>query len=610
MKKRISLPDEHHLTLLGRLASLRYIRPLISLIVEASPPLVLASVTLRIFKALTPIAALWIPKLILDRLVHRVVHHTGSLNEILNLLALELVVAALSDILGRCNTLCDSLLGDRFTNLVTVKLMRHASTLDLPFFEDPVFYDKLDRARKQTTGRLTLLAYLLNVCQDTVTLIVFSVGLLFWSPWLMVLLLLSVLPSFLGETHISTLAYSVTYKKTPQRRILDYLRLLGSSAQTAREIKIFGLGDHLIGRYRNVSEDIYSENKRIAIRRAAEGSLLNIVSTFGYYAAYAVTILHAAAGSISIGTFAFLTGSFARSRTLIERIFDNVNDISDQAVFLKDLFDFLDLRPTIRAASKAKQIPRPIQKGFEFRNVGFAYAGSQRMVVKNLNFRLLRGEKVALVGENGAGKSTIVKLLTRLYDPTEGQILLDGIDLREFDPAELHSQIGVIFQDYIRYDMPARENIGFGRLEWMQDDERLHIAAHKGLATELIGRYAKGFDQMLGRRFEGGVDLSGGEWQKLALARAYMRDAQLVILDEPTATLDARAELQIFRRLAKMTEGRMAVLISHRFSTVRMADRILVLADGEIKEEGTHKELIDLNGPYAELFELQAAGYR
>jgi ATP-binding cassette subfamily B protein len=602
-------PDED-ITWRARFASLHNVRPLFAMVWETSPPLVFATVCLRLLRAVLPLAMLWVPKLILDAVVAFVSHGTGNLNRIWKLVAIELGLAILNDILGRVNTLCDSLLGDRFTDLVSVRLMRHATQLDLASFEDPVFYDKLERARRQSTGRLTLLASLLNMGQDMLTLISLSAGLIIFSPWLMVLLVAAVIPAFLGETHFTQLSYSVHYRWTPQRRMLDYLRFLGASAQSAKEVKIFGLGGHLAQQYDEIAHGIYLENKQIAIKRATVGSLLNVVSTGGYYGAYVVVLAKTLAGAISIGTFTFLTGAFSRSRMYIERILSGFNDISEQAIFLKDLFEFFEMQPTIRSLPDSIPAPRPIRQGFEFRNVSFGYPGSDKLVVQNINFRLHPFEKVALIGENGAGKTTLVKLLARLYDPASGQILLDGIDLREYDVEDLRREIGVIFQDYIRYDMLARENIGFGKVESMDEQPRLDTAAHKSLAKGLIDRFPKGYDQMVGRRFEGGVDLSGGEWQKLALARAYMRDAQLLILDEPTATFDARAEYEVFQRFAELTRDRMAVLISHRFSTVRMADRILVLAGGEIMEQGTHQQLVALGGRYAELFELQAAGYR
>ena len=593
-----------------RLASLRNIRPLLGMVWSTSPPLVSVTIALRLVRAMLPLAMLWVSKLILDAVVAWIKRGNGNATHLWKLVALELGLAVLSDLLARANSLADSLLGDRFTNRISVRLIEHATQLDLASFEDPVFYDKLERARRQTTGRIGLLAAVLNVGQDTLSLISLSAGLIVFSPWLMILLIAAVIPAFLGETHFTTLAYSVLYRWTPQRRLLDYIRLLGASSQSAKEVKIFGLGGHLSERYREVSDRIYEDNKKVAVKRAGVGFLLNLISTGGYYGAYAVVLIRTLAGAISVGTFTFLTGAFSRSRRYIERILQSFTDISDQALYLKDLFEFFEMQPAIRSAPSALPAPRPIRDGFEFRNVGFAYPGSSHMVVENINFRLASQEKIALIGENGAGKTTLVKLLARLYDPTAGQILLDGMDLREYDVEDLRKEIGVIFQDYMRYELLAKENIGFGKIEDLADHARIEIAAQKSMASQVIGKLPNGYDQMIGRRFDGGVDLSGGEWQKFALARAYMRDAQLLIFDEPTATLDARAEYEVFRRFAELTKGRMAVFISHRFSTVRMADRILVLQDGRIREQGTHNQLVALGGQYAELFELQAAGYR
>jgi ATP-binding cassette subfamily B protein len=610
MHPPVSRKPDGEATWRTRLASLRNIRPLLGMVWDTSPSLVAVTIALRLVRALLPLAMLWVSKLILDGVVAWIKRGSGNAANLWKLVALELGLAVLSDLLGRANSLADSLLSDRFTNRISVRLIEHATQLDLASFEDPVFYDKLERARRQTTGRIGLLAAVLNVGQDTLSLISLSAGLIVFSPWLMVLLVAAVIPAFLGETHFTALAYSVLYRWTPQRRLLDYIRLLGASNQSAKEVKIFGLGDHLAERYREVSERIYEDNKKVAVKRASVGFLLNLISTGGYYGAYAVVLTRTLAGAISVGTFTFLTGAFSRSRMYIEKILQSFTDISDQALYLKDLFEFFEMQPAIRSTPHALPAPRPIQDGFEFRNVGFAYPGSSHMVVENISFRLDFQEKIALIGENGAGKTTLVKLLARLYDPTIGEILLDGIDLREYDVEDLRKEIGVIFQDYMRYELIAKENIGFGKIEDLANQTRIEMAADKSMASQVIGKLANGYDQMIGRRFDGGVDLSGGEWQKFALARAYMRDAQLLILDEPTATLDARAEYEVFRRFAELTKGKMAVLISHRFSTVRMADRILVLKDGRIREQGTHNQLVALGGQYAELFELQAAGYR
>jgi ATP-binding cassette subfamily B protein len=560
--------------------------------------------------ALIPVAQLWVGKLIIDQVVRSITGRSGAGNRIWVLLAYEIALAVLSDLLSRAVNLCDSLLGDKFTNHVSLRLMEHAADLDLVSFEDPVFYDKLERARRQTTARLGMLAVLAGMAQQSLTLVSLSAAVVTFSPWFLVLLVAAVIPAFLGETRFAMLAYSILYRWTPERRELDYLRMLGASNQSAKEVKIFGLGHYLAERSRVLFDRFYRENKALAIKRAVSGSLLNLLPTAGYYGAYVLILMRTLAGALTVGSLTFLVGAFARSRSLIENLFSSLNNIAEQALYIKDLFDFFETRPGIVSGPEAIAAPRPIRSGFEFRNVSFAYPGAERRVLRDVSFRFDAGERIALIGENGAGKTTLVKLLARLYDPTEGAILLDGVDLREYDVDSLRGEIGVIFQDYMRYDMLARENIGLGRVAELQNQARVESAARKSLAEPLIAQLERGYEQMLGRRFEDGVDLSAGQWQKIALARAYMRDAQVLILDEPTASLDARAEYEVFLRFADLTRDKMAVLISHRFSTVRMADRILVLADGEVIEQGTHQHLVALGGRYAELFELQAAGYR
>ncbi len=577
---------------------------------DTSPGITSATVLLRLVAAVIPVGQLWVGKLIIDQVVQRLMGRSASSNRIWVLVAYEVGLAVLSDLLSRAINLCDSLLGDKFTNHVSLRLMEHANRLDLVSFEDPVFYDKLERARRQTTARLGMLAVLAGMGQQVITLLSLSAAVVSFSPWFLALLVIAIIPAFLGETRFAMLAYSILYRWTPERRELDYLRMLGASNQSAKEVKIFGLGQHLADRSRHLFDRFYAENKALAVKRAASGSLLNLLPTAGYYAAYIVILIRTLSGALSIGSLTFLAGAFARSRSLIESLFSSLNNIAEQALYIKDLFDFFETRPTIASPEGALAAPRPIRSGFEFRGVSFAYPGSDRRVLSNVSFRFDAQERIALIGENGAGKTTLVKLLARLYDPTSGAILLDGVDLREYDVDSLRKEIGVIFQDYMRYDMMAKENVGFGRIEELENQARIEDAARKSLAEPMIAQFAEGYRQMLGRRFENGVDLSAGQWQKIALARAYMRDAQVLILDEPTASLDARAEFEVFQRFADLTRGRMAVLISHRFSTVRMADRILVLDGGEIIEQGTHQQLVAASGRYAELFELQAAGYR
>jgi ATP-binding cassette, subfamily B, bacterial len=587
-----------------RLSSFRNIGPLIKLIWQTSPPLILGATLFRLIRAMLPLAALWVGKLIIDAVVART-------PRVWTYVAWEVGLAILSDILGRANGLSDSLLADRFSNNISFRLIKHAATLDLVSFEDPAFHDKLERARKQTvSGRLAVLSSLMNIAQDLLSLVSLSAGLIVFNPWLLLLLAAAVIPAFLGESHFTALTYTVYFRYTPQRRELDYLRWLGASVDSCKEVKIFGLGDYLADRYRSVAEKLSAENKTVAIKRAVLGSLLNVLSTGGYYGAYVYIVSQALQGGLTLGTLTFLAGAFSRSRAYIEKILSSVSDMSEQTLYLKDLFDFFEMKPHIASPAHPVPAPRPIKDGFQFENVAFSYPGATRAVLRGIDLRISKGEKIALIGANGAGKTTLVKLLARLYEPTEGRILLDGVDLRDYSVEDLRREIGVIFQDYMRYDLLVKENIGFGNLERLTDLPAIETAARKGQASEMIARFPDTYDQLVGRRFEGGVNLSGGEWQKIALSRAYLRDAQVLILDEPTAALDARAEYEVFLRFAELTQGRTSVLISHRFSTVRMADRILVLSGGEISEQGSHRELVGAGGLYAELFELQAAGYR
>ena len=593
-----------------RLRALRNVSPLLRMVWNTSPLLSVSTLVLRAVSALFPLATLWVSKWIIDLVVRSIRHQAVDRSLIWKLLALELLLAIGSDTTGRFISLVDSLLGDRFTNYISVRLMEHATSLDLVSFEDPVFYDKMERARRQTSARLGMLAGLAGMAQQLLTLLSLLSAVIVFYPWLLVLLLVATIPVFLGETRFAMLNYSMLYRYTPERRELDYLRYLGASNESAKEVKIFGLGQHLAERSRTLFERFYIENKRLAIHRAWHGSLVNLIPTGAYYAAYGLIVLRALAGVLTVGDLTLMVGAFSRARSIMESLVSGLVGVSEQALFIKDLFDFFETQPTITSPPDALPAPRPIRDGFEFQNVSFYYPESERLILDGISFRFYADERIALVGENGAGKTTLVKLLARLYDPSSGRILLDGIDLREYRVEDLRQEIGVIFQDYMRYDMLAAENIGFGRIDALADDERVQRSAEKSLAAAVVSTLPNAYRQMLGRRFEGGVDLSTGQWQKIALARAYMRDAQILILDEPTASLDARAEFEVYQRFVDLTEGKMAVLISHRFSTVRMADRILVLENGRIVEQGSHQQLVALGGKYSELFELQAAGYR
>jgi ATP-binding cassette, subfamily B, bacterial len=610
MRRPPPKPSDTPQTWRQRFEALRNVPPLLKMVWQTSRALTISTLLLRVLSALFPLATLWVSKLIVDLVVRAIRHQPYQRKTIWVLLGLELLLAVGSDTLGRFISLVDSLLGDRFANHVSIRIMEHAGTLDLVSFEDPVFYDKMERARRQTGARLGMMASLAGMGQQLLTLVSLLSAVLFYYPWLLLLLAAATLPVFLGETRFAMLNYSMLYRYTPERRELDYLRYLGASNESAKEVKIFGIGKYLVERCRALFQRFYADNRHLAIRRAWHGTLLNLVPTGAYYTAYAMIIIRALAGVLSVGDLTLLVGAFSRARNIMESLVSGLVGVSEQALFIKDLFDFFETKPLISSVPNALPAPRPIRDGFEFSNVSFAYTGSARHVLENISFRFYPEEKIALVGENGAGKTTLVKLLARLYDPTVGHILLDGVDLREYSVESLRQEIGVIFQDYMRYDALASQNIGFGRIDDMDDQARIVRSAEKSLAAGVIDRLAGQYRQMLGRRFEGGVDLSTGQWQKISLARAYMRDAQILILDEPTASLDARAEFEVYQRFVDLTAGKMAILISHRFSTVRMADRILVLEDGRIVEQGSHQQLVSLAGKYSELFELQAAGYR
>lgn len=603
-----------------RLAALKYVPALFRLVWETHRGLTITMGALRLVRGVVPIAALWVGKLIIDGVV-AARETRADWRSVLNLVLLEIAIVVFGELLSRASRLVDGLLSDLFSNRVSVRIMEHAATLDLAKFEDPNFYDHLERARRQSTGRIGLIAQLLAMGEGLITLATLSVALLAFSPWLMLLLFIAVLPSFLGEVRFSALQYSLMFRWTQPRRQLDYLRFVGASDETAKEVQLFGLAPWLTERYRRLSQSWYEENRGLAIRKAFVSSGLSLISSAGYYSAYLIIIARTVAGAISLGSLTFLAMSFARGRDLIQGLLGTLSGIYDESLYLRDLFVFFEMQPTIASKPGARPVPRPMQEGFAFEDVGFQYPGSDRWAVRHLSFRLRPGERVALVGENGAGKTTLTKLLARLYDPSEGRILLDGVDLRDYDLASLRRAIGVIFQDYVRYDFRFDENIGVGEISETRQyldapatngdaPTALQAASEKSLALSLLPKFPAGWRQMLGRRFDEGVELSGGEWQKIALARAYMRDAQVFILDEPTASLDARAEYDVFVRFSELMAGRTAVLISHRFSTVRMADRILVLRDGEIVEDGTHDELLARGGLYSELFTMQAAGYR
>ncbi|TAE47032.1 MAG: ABC transporter ATP-binding protein [Bacteroidetes bacterium] len=597
------------LSLKESLRALRHIPPFLRIIWNTNPWMVAANMVLRIATAGIPVTTLWIGKLVIDEVIGLTASHSQDTSHLFFLLGAGLALELLSSLLIRIISLLDALVGDQMSIRSSVQLIEHAARLDLQQFELPAFYDKLERARQQTTGRTILMSSLLSQAQSLISVCFLIGGLVLFNPWLILLLVVAVLPTFISELHFNRYSYSLARSWTPERRELDYLRHVGAADHTAKEVKIFGLASFVKERFVTLSQKYFIANRKLAIQRAGWGFLFNGLGEVGYYIAYLLMVLQTIAGGISIGDLTFLSGSFIRLRGQLQGILSSFSSIAQNALYLQDFFEFFDIKPTIISPEKPIPFPQPIKEGFVFENVSFTYPGKNAYAVRNLSFTLHAGEKLALVGENGAGKTTLVKLISRLYDPSEGRILLDGHDLREYDPAELRKATGVIFQDFVKFQFTAGENIAVGDIAARQEHGRIAEAARLSLADSVIESLPGKYEQMLGNRFEGGSELSGGQWQKVALGRAYMRDAQLVILDEPTAALDARAEYEVFERFAGLTEGKMAVIISHRFSTVRMADRILVLKNGEAVEIGSHEELLAANGLYAELFLLQAQGY-
>jgi ATP-binding cassette, subfamily B, bacterial len=597
------------MSLKDRFRALKNLPRFFVLVWKTNPLIAVSNLILRILRAALPVSTLYIGQLIINGVI-KARSGTINLTEVFTLVAIGFALAIAADLLNRATSLLDSMLGDLFANKSSIDMMAHAGTLDLDQFEDSEFYDKLEKARRQTLNRTNLMSQVFSQIQDSITMLFLAVGLVAFNPWLILLLLAAVIPAFLGESHFNERSYSLSNNFTPERRELDYLRYTGASDETAKEVKIFGLSGFLIDRFQYLSDKFYKANLNISVRRASWGSVFAALGTVGYYAAYIYIIIQTSKGRIDIGQLTFYAGSFAQLKGLLEGLLNRFSSMADSALYLQDFFDFFDLKPNISSKESPRPFPKPIRQGFVFENVGFKYQNAEKWALRHLNFQLNAGEKLALVGENGAGKTTLVKLLARLYDPTEGRILLDGYDLKEYDPAELRKETGVIFQDFVKFQLTASNNIAVGRIEEKENHPKIESSAALSLANTVIEKLPMGYDQMIGRRFANGVDLSGGEWQKIALGRAYMRDAQLLILDEPTAALDARAEHDVFVRFAELTKGKTAVLISHRFSTVRMADRILVIENGHMVEIGSHEELLALHGRYAELFGLQAEGYK
>jgi ATP-binding cassette subfamily B protein len=593
-----------------QLASLRRIPEIFQELWRVSNGFVIASLGLRLMLAAIPPLTLFISKLLIDAVV-RVQHgHGEGWNHLWEIFAAEFAILALADLVGKIAGYTDGRLSDLFSHHLSVRILNHANALDLESLENPLFQDQLERARSQVAAQLAVLFSIAQFAQNTLGLIVLIGAVAIYAPWLVLLQVISLAPLALAELHFAAEVHQLYRKRTPMRRAMEYLMNLSTNTSSVKEVKAFGLGTHFADEYDGLGRELHDENAGLSRRRNITVGLLTVMGTAAYYAGYTYLVWQAGHGLITIGTLFFLGGSFQRSKWLMQEMSMTLSQTLDRTLHLGDVFEFFRVVPQIATSGRRFEVPRPIQKGFEFRNVSFAYSGTSTLALQQVSFSIRPGETVALVGENGAGKTTITKLLSRLYEPTDGAIYLDGIDLRDYDLESLQSSVSVVFQDFVRYEMTAARNIGYGDLRAISDIKRLLSAAEAGLALPIIARLPRKFDQILGKKFDGGVELSGGEWQKLALARACMRNAQLLILDEPSASLDARNEFLLIEHFAHLTANRMAVLISHRLPAVRMANKILVLDRGRLVEQGAHEDLLAKDGEYAALFRLQAAGYQ
>ncbi|WP_109012106.1 ABC transporter ATP-binding protein [Nostoc commune] len=593
----------------------RYSGRAVSLVWTTSRSLTILLASLTIVAGLLPGAISYISKLIVDAVVlaSQVNSQSNGFVNIypsLSYVGLEAIAVILLAGSQRGITICQSLLRALMGQRVNVLILEKALTLDLRQFEDSEFYDKLTNARREASVRpLSLVNRTFGLVQNALSLFTYGILLVNFSGWAVVVLILAAMPVFISETKFAGEGFRLFSWRAPETRQQNYLENLLAREDFVTEVKLYQLGEMLLGRYRNLFDQLYGEDRDLTLRRGLWGYLLGLVSTAAFYLAYAWIVLETVLGKISLGDMTMYLTVFRQGQSTFSNALTSIGGMYEDNLYLSNLYDFLE-EEVPKSWGKATIGLNP-QDGIRFENVSFTYPGSSKPALTNISLHLKPREKLAIVGENGSGKTTLIKLLTRLYTPDSGRIFLDGLDLQEWDVDVLRRRIGVIFQNFVRYQFTVGENIGVGDVEHLENKTQWKTAAEKGMAQSFIDQLPQSFQTQLGRWFKGGQELSGGQWQKIALSRAFMRSqADILVLDEPTSAIDAQAEFEIFNHFRAITQNQMVLLISHRFSTVRMADKILVIENGEVIEQGTHKELLQLGGRYAKLFLLQAAGYQ
>ena len=595
----------------------RYSRRALGLVWTTSRLLTVVLGVLTLLAGVLPAGMAWVGALIIDAVVHATAVYkqsgTAQLMPVFSLVGLEALIVAVLAGAQRGISLCQSLLRAQLGQRVNVMILEKAITLELAQFEDSEFYDKLTRARREASSRpLSLVNRTFGLAQNLVSLVSYGVLLVQFSPWAVVVLVIAGLPSFIAETRFSGEAFTLFRWRSPDTRKQIYLETVLAREDNVKEVKLFGLGPLLLQRYRDIYHRLYAKDRSLAIRRDGWGFLLGLVGTAALYGAYAWIAATAVMSRITLGQMTMYLMLFRQGQSAVSAILSAIGGMYEDNLYLSTLYEYLETPARMSDVAAAEQVtrgPEP-EDGIRFQGVSFTYPGASEPALREIDLHIRPGESLALVGENGSGKTTLIKLLTRLYSPDEGRILLDGMDLKYWQEEALRQRIGVIFQDFARYQFLVGENIGVGDVRYFAEQDRWSEAAAKGMADGIIAGLPQGYETQLGKWFKGGQELSGGQWQKIALSRAFMRsEADILVLDEPTAAMDAAAEATIFEHFRKLTQNRIAILISHRFSTVRMASQIVVIENGRIIERGSHEDLMKLDGHYARLFSLQAAGY-